>query len=639
MVRATELSASSKSLTVIAFVLAIAALYVGRTVFIPLALALVLSFLLTPFVVLLEKIHLGRVPSVLLIVTVSLVMIGMASWRATGQLVEIMDRLPDYKANLDTKIRSLHGSKASSLSKATATIQELNKELAVVPSQVSGHAPAKQQGTPYPIRPIPVEVAPPASSLIHDLGALLGPLSGPLETASIAIIFTMFMLVKREDLRNRVIRLAGRGRLSTMTQAFDDAGHRLSRFLLLQLLVNAAYGLSFGTGLYFVGVPHALLWGMVAAFLRFVPYAGTFVAAALPTAMAIAVFPGWRQAGMVFGLFVVLELIIANVVEPMLYGAHTGISSLAILVAAAFWATLWGPVGLILSTPLTVCLVVLGRYVPHLKFLEVVLGDEPALPPEQLFYQRLLAADQDEARSIAETHLKDHEVESLYESIIIPALKLAEQDFYIDALDDDTRKFILRSTGELIEDFGDRLTEDLPNASDDENDYRQHDRARLARSYSKISCIPLRAGSDELVAMMLAQLLRGHGFRAFEVRVRAMEDILKELSQQKPSIICVSCLPPFAAASARSLCKRLKGSFPHLQIIIGLWHQDGGVSAARERLGAGCPDLVTTTLSEVLAEVQRLTTREPAAELLAEKVPPQAKIASDTMFEHPARRV
>lgn len=619
MVRATELSASTKSLTVIAFVLAIAALYVGRTVFIPLALALVLSFLLTPLVALLEKIHLGRVPSVLITVTLSLVMIGMATWGAAGQLVEIMIRFPDYKANLDTKIQSLQGSKASNLGKATATVQELNKELAAVPGQVSGHTAAKEQGTPRAIRPIPVEVAPPASSLIHDLGALLGPLSGPLETAIIVVIFTMFMMMKREDLRNRVIRLAGRGHLSTMTQAFDDAGQRLSRFLLLQFLINAAYGLSFGVGLYFVGVPHALLWGMVAAFLRFVPYVGTFVAAALPTAMAIAVFPGWRQAGVVFGLFVVLELITANVVEPMLYGAHTGISSLAILVAAVFWATLWGPVGLILSTPLTVCLVVLGRYVPHLKFLEVVLGDEPALPPEQLFYQRLLAADQDEARSIAETHLKDHEVESLYESIIIPALRLAEQDFYIDALDDDIRRFVLRSTRELIEDVGDRLTEDLPNAGDDEINCRKEAQARLAGSYSNISCIPVRVGSDELVAMMLAQLLRVKGFRAFEVRAGAMEDILKDLTQQKPSIVCVSCLPPFAASSARSLCKRLKGSLPHLQVIIGLWHHDGGASAARERLGAGCPDVVTTTLSEVLAEVQRLTLGEPAAELLAEK--------------------
>jgi predicted PurR-regulated permease PerM len=620
LVRTKEILASSKSLMVIAFVLAIAALYFGRTVFIPLALALVLCFLLTPFVIILEKIRFGRVPAVIAVVVLSLGLVGIATWGVAGQLVEIMVHFPDYKANLDVKIQSLHSSKTSNFSRATASVQELNKELAAVPGEVAGRVQAKDQGTTRPARPIQVQFAPPASSLVQDLGALLGPLSGPGETAVIVIIFTMFMLVKREDLRNRAIRLAGRGQLSVMTQAFDDASRRLSRYLLLQFLVNAAYGSCFGLGLYLVGVPHALLWGVVAAFLRFVPYIGTFVAAALPIAMAIAVFPGWRQAGLAFAVFVVLELIVSNVVEPMLYGAHTGISSLAILVAAVFWAMLWGPVGLILSTPLTVCLVVLGRYVPQLKFLDVVLGDEPALPPEQLFYQRLLAMDQEEARSIAEAHLKDkgNKIESFYESIIIPALRLAEQDYYIEALDDDTRRFVLRSTRELIEDIGDGLIEDSAHASANENGNEngngKRDLRSLAGSSANIACIPVRGGSDELVAMMLAQLLRSAGYRALQVRPGALEEMLEEVSQQESSIVCVSCLPPFATASARSLCKRLKARFPGMQIIIGLWHLNGGVGAARERLGAGCPDIVMTTLSEALAEVQRLTDPEAAAE-------------------------
>ncbi len=616
MVCTKEISASSKSLMVIAFVLAIAALYFGRTVFIPLALALVLSFLLTPFVAILEKIRFGRVPAVIAVVVLSLALVGIATWGVAGQLVEIMVHFPDYKANLDTKIQSLHSSKTSNFSRATASVQELNKELAAVPGEVAGRVQAKDQGTTRPARPIQVQFAPLASSLVQDLGALLGPLSGPGETAVIVIIFTMFMLVKREDLRNRAIRLAGRGQLSVMTQAFDDASRRLSRYLLLQFLVNAAYGSCFGLGLYLVGVPHALLWGVVAAFLRFVPYIGTFVAAALPIAMAIAVFPGWRQAGLAFAVFVVLELIVSNAVEPMLYGAHTGISSLAILVAAVFWATLWGPVGLILSTPLTVCLVVLGRYVPQLKFLEVVLGDEPALPPEQLFYQRLLAMDQEEARSIAEAHFKDkgNQIESFYESIIVPALKLAEQDYYIEALDEDTRRFVLRSTREVIEDIGDGLIEESAHASANENGNGKRDLRRLAGSDANIACIPVRSGSDELVAMMLAQLLRSAGYRALQVRPGALEEMIEEISQRESSIACVSCLPPFATASARSLCKRLKARFPDMQIIIGVWHLDGGVSAARERLGAGCPDLVMTTLSEALKEVQRLTDPEAAAE-------------------------
>ena len=246
----------------------------------------------------------------------------------------------------------------------------------------------------------------PPTNLVQDLRALLGPLAGPAETAAIVVIFTAFMLIKREDLRNRLIRLGGQGQLTVMTQALDDASQRLSRYLLLQFLVNAGYGLLFGVGLYFIGIPHALLWGILAALLRLVPYVGTLIATAFPMAMALAVFPGWQHALLIFGLFVVLELIVANMIEPWLYGAHTGISSLAILVAAVFWSMLWGPVGLILSTPLTVCLMLVGRYVPHLSFLEVLLGDEPVLSPHELFYQRLLAMDQDEARNVAEVQLQ-----------------------------------------------------------------------------------------------------------------------------------------------------------------------------------------------------------------------------------------
>lgn len=606
LVRTRESSASSKSLTVIAFVLAITALYFGRTVFIPLALALVLSFLLTPFVSLLERIRLRRVPSVMVVIILALALVGAGSWGVAGQLVEIMVRLPDYKANLDEKIHSLHGASTGKLSKASASIEELGKELSAVPGQISDHSEGQNRQTTRPAHPIQVQVAPPASNLMQDLGALLGPLSGPLETALIVVIFTTFMLVKREDLRNRAIRLAGRGQLSRMTQAFDDASRRLSRFLLLQCLVNASYGFLFGLGLYFIGVPHALLWGTILAIFRFIPYIGTWAAAALPIAMAIAVFPGWRQAGMTFGIFVVLELIVANFIEPLLYGSHTGVSSLAILVAAVFWTTLWGPVGLILSTPLTVCLVVLGRYVPQLNFLEVVLGDEPALPVEQHFYQRLLAMDQDEATSIAEGYLKENQTERFYEFLLVPALRMAEQDDYFDAVDAQTKRFILRSIQELIDDTGDRL-EAMGRSVDRQPGDGLQQPAMLTPADTKISCMPVRAGSDELVATMLAQLLGSAGYRALEVRAGAVEESLAEVSQQESSIVCVSCLPPFSATSARSLCKRLKSAFPKRRIIVGVWHLDGGAETARERLGASAPELVVTKLSEAVAEVQRLT--------------------------------
>jgi len=586
-----------------------AALYFGRQIFIPLALAVVFSFLLTPLVGLLERIHFGRVPAVCVVLVLAFAMLGTVTWSVAGQMVEIMVDFPDYKANLDNKIQSLHLLNGGHLSKATATVQELNKELAAVPGELaSGHGQSKDQGAGRPARPISVQVAAPPSNLVQDLRALLGPLAGPMETAAIVIIFTVFMMVKREDLRNRAIRLAGRGQLNLVTQALDDAGRRLSRYLLLQFLVNAGYGLLFGVALYFVGVPHALLWGVLAALLRFVPYIGTLIAAAFPVAMALAVFPGWHQAVLAFGVFVILELTVSNIIEPILYGAHTGISSLAVLVAAVFWATLWGPVGLILSTPLTVCLMVLGRYVPQLNFLEIVLGDEPVLPPEQQFYQRLLAMDQDEARTIAESHLKGNPLESLYESVFVPALRLAEQDHHVEGLDDDTRAFIFQSTRELIEDLGDRLAEESASEAS---------KTEIAATNVNIVCMPARKGPDELVTVMLAQLLRKAGYRAREMKAGTVDDMLAAVSQQEFNIVCVSSLPPYPAGQARAICKRLQAAVPPPQVIVGLWNLEGGVPAAQARVGSSCSSVVTT-LADALDQVQRCTGSTVPTEVLAE---------------------
>ena len=463
MVRPTNTTIPSKSSLLIAVALAIAALYFGRQIFIPVALALVLSFLLTPLVGLLEKVRLGRVLAVLVVMALGFALTAGLAWEVAGQLLDITGHFRDYKANLEETIRSLHPPKDGAIGQATATVRELNKELASVPAQQSHDA----NGTPRTARPLPVQVTAPPTNLIEDLRALLGPLAGPAETASIVVIFTAFMLIKREDLRNRLIRLGGEGQLTVMTQALDDASQRLSRYLLLQFLVNAGYGVFFGAGLYFMQIPHALLWGMLAALLRLIPYVGTLIAAAFPVAMALAVFPGWQHALMIFGLFVLLEAIVANVIEPWLYGAHTGISSLAILVAAVFWSVLWGPVGLILSTPLTVCLMLLGRYVPRLAFLEVLLGDEPVLSPPELFYQRLLAMDQDEARHIAETPLKEKSLEAVYSSVLIPALRLAEEDRHLDAVGERTIEFISQSTREIIEDLGDRVLAENSAKKDD----------------------------------------------------------------------------------------------------------------------------------------------------------------------------
>ena len=612
-------NASSKSSLVIATGVVIATLYFGRQIFIPVALAIVLSFLLTPLVAWLQKIRLGRIPAVLIVLLLCFSLAAGVGWSVARQFLEITSHIQDYRDNIEENIRSLHSRKNAPLIQATATVQELNKELGAAPADAAKAAQNKDGGT-HPAKPIPVQVTAPPTNFIQDLRTLMGPLAGPLETTALVIVFMAFMLINREDLRNRVIRLSGQGQLTVVTQALEDASDRLSRYLFLQFLVNAAYGSLFGLGLYIIGVPHPLLWGALGALLRFVPYVGTSIATAFPMAMAVAVFPGWKQALLTFALFAVLELIIANVVEPWLYGSHVGVSSLAILVAAIFWATLWGPVGLILSTPLTLCLILVGRYVPQMSFLEVLLGDTPALSPEELYYQRLLAMDPDEARNVAEDYLKDKSFESLYESVLIPALRLAEEDRHIDVLGDRSAEFISQCTRELIDDLGDRIQ--LPDSQPAGNG----NGVPVENSHfadASVICVPARDEADELVGMMLAQLLRQAGNKqARSIAIGAVEDMLNQVVESRARIVCVSALPPFAVGQARSLCKRLRVRIPDIAIVVGLWGFSGGVPRAQQRVGPATADAVSTVLSEALMQVRRLAEKpaEKKAEFLPESV-------------------
>ena len=383
----------------------VAALYFAREILIPLAFALTLTFLLTPAVALLQRLHIGRVVSVLATVLVSVAVAGGISWIIANQLVDVANQLPLYRQNIHARIDAFHLPVTGQLSQAAQSVQEIVDELGSpsVPSPALASPDRKQNkpnAPPAPQSPFPVRVVQPSAGGWKELRDLGTPVLAPLGRAGMVLIFTVFMLLKREDLRNRLLRLAGLGHLNRMTQALDDASGRVSRYLLMQFLVNAGFGVLFGLGLYFIGVPNAALWGVVAGILRIVPYVGTLVAATLPIALSLAAFDGWLRPLLVFFLVASLELIVANFIEPWLYGTHVGISSLALLVSSVFWAVLWGPAGLILSTPLTVCVVVLGRYVPHLSFLHILLGDESVLAAEAQIYQRLLAMDQLEAQTI-----------------------------------------------------------------------------------------------------------------------------------------------------------------------------------------------------------------------------------------------
>jgi AI-2E family transporter len=347
-------------------------------------------------------------------------------------------------------------------------------------------------------------------------------------------------------------------------------------------------------GVYFIGIPHPLLWGVLASLLRFVPYIGTPVAAAFPMGLALAVFPGWSQLAFTFALFLLLELTIANLVEPWLYGSHTGVSSLAILVAAIFWGTLWGPVGLLLSTPLTVCLILMGRYVPQLSFLEIVLGDEPVLSPQAHFYQRLLALDDEEARDIAENYLKEKLIGEFYDSVLIPALNLAETDRHMNVIDEIKTKFIYQSTRELIEE----LYEDSASLEPDHPLGRSG--AGHAQPGSMVVCIPARDEADEIVGIMAMQLLRRAGQNVNTLPIGSVSTMVEKAEQLHPDVICISALPPFASVQARSLCKQVRRRCRDTKIFLGLWGYPGGVPKAQERVGSGCADMIGTSLSQMV---------------------------------------
>jgi predicted PurR-regulated permease PerM len=576
-------------------VVAIGTLYIARAVFIPLALAFLFALLLTRPVAFLERIRLPRSIAIFTVVLTLLSLVGLAGWRTSQQFVDLTNRMPTYKEALKVKIDAMRGSNSRSLDNASNAVKELESEIAKVAPGSSSQSGLKKAPTApgsSPLHPLSVEVVPPS----NPIGSVQNVI-GPLATAGLVTIFTIFILFGRENLRNRLIRLASGGQLILMTQAMDDASQRINRYLLLQFLVNSGYGLLIGLALHFIGVPNAALWGLGATVLRFLPYLGPPLAALMPILLSLAVFPGWYHALATMALFLILELIVSNLVEPLLYAAHVGLSPLAILVAAVFWTLVWGLPGLVLSTPLTVCLVVIGRYVPSLKFLNVILGDEPVLPPHSKYYQRLLASDQNEAKKILEECLKEKPLEEVYSSVVIPALRLAEQDRHRQELDEEMQTFIYQSTREIIEELGAAATERF-SKSETQNPAETPDAVPEIRGLD-VLCIPARDEADDLVAILLSQILVQRGHSAKSIAIASVATMLSVVCELKPRIVCISALPPHALGHARALYARLHNQFPELYIVVCLWHFEGDLRKAGIRLRMAKDHGFFTNLAEV----------------------------------------
>ena len=584
-------------LAVVVAVVAIVTLYFARIVLIPFALALLFTFILTPVVKLLERIHFGRIPSAILVVLLSVGACGAVGWTVAKQFSQVVNQLPDYKANIRTKLTSLHWKSPHALDNASQTMTEISKDLATAPTgQRSGDAtlthPTVMRPTPE-AKPIPVEVVKSPALPLESMQNVLELLASVL----IVLVFTIFMLIRREDLRNRLISLAGDGNLRLVTQTLDDASARVSRYLLLQFVVNTCYGIFIGTCLHFIGLPGALLWGVIVGTLRFLPYIGPPLGGIMPLLLSLAVFDGWTRPLIVLGLFVFTELIVSNLVEPFLYGIHTGISSLAILVAAIFWTAIWGPIGLVLSTPLTVCVLVVGRHVPRLRFLQILLGDEPALMPDSRFYQRLLAMDHEEARQVLENHLEGKTLEELYDSVLIPALSLAEQDRHQNLLEDANQKFICQSTRELIDEFWEPRSEE-PAVGVDRGGLSIAVAAHGGAS-RKVVCVPARDEADEIVAIMLAQVLETAGHQALCIPLGTAAEMLAQVKDERPDVVCISALPPFAIPHARALYAKLRAQDSKLRIVVGLWNFTDDPTKVSRRLGLSEGARAFTTLAEL----------------------------------------
>jgi predicted PurR-regulated permease PerM len=558
--------------------LIIAGLYFGREILVPVALAVLLSFVLAPFVSRLQSFRLPRVAAVLAVVILGFGIIFSLGGLMVTQASKLAEALPGYETTLRNKIETLRGitgGGTGTLQRASEVLNDLKTELQ---STKAGNPPSTtvlQQ--PSDSKPIPVEVRQPDPGALNTLVAIIAPLLSPLTTTGIVVIFVVFILMQRQDLRNRFVRLAGSDDIQRTTAALDEAGERLSRLFLTQIAFNAAFGVAIGIGLQLIGVPSAPLWGLVAMILRFVPYIGAFISAIFPLILAAAVGSGWEMLLLTVILFVVLELLASQVVEPVIFGHSSGLSPVAIIVAASFWTWLWGPVGLVLATPLTICLVVVGRHVDRLQFLDIMLGDQPALTPSQLIYQRMLAGDPIEAAEQAREYLKAASLEDYYDSVLTGGLGLAAADNRLGHLDAERLDRITATVRELVDDLDgheDVQVVEAPSsntsplatlvdAGSDEDETRT---PRVWQAPRAILCIPGFSKLDEAAAIVLAQLLRRRGYGASAEQYDAMS-VAKffslDLTGTEFVCICYADRPSNAKLhyAVRRLTKKTKSAY------------------------------------------------------------------------------
>jgi len=564
-------------------VIVVAVLRLAQEVFIPLALAILCTFLLAPMVELLTRCYIKRSFAVIVSLTLGLALIVGLGTLVFNQFADLAKELPSYQRQLRTNLTQFGGALRGGVAETTHAFEALTKEIdRVAPSEPKPRGVAK------------VQVVEPPATALDTIRSVVGPVARPLGTTLAVIVLVAFMLLRLTDLRDRILRLLGSRYLHLTTEALNDAASRISRYLLMQIVINGWTGLAVTVGLWALNVPNAVLWGALTLVLRFIPYIGVWMAAAIPLALSFAVFDDWTRSLMVFGLFVVLELFDWAVLEPWLYGTHTGVSPVALLLAAGFWTWLWGFAGLFLAVPMTVCAAVMGKYIPQLKFLQVLLGDEPVLKPHERLYQRLLSSNRDQADSVLHAALRQSSILEVCDAIIVPAVLRAEEDHESGTLTDARRQTILEHINQWVDERLELMTPAMSRFANVEAP------ARVA-----VLCVPASGRADEIIAKLFQAVIIERNLTARIIGRDATETVAGPGAARA---IVISAAPPEAVTAARAACKRIRVDNGEIPVLVGLWNAAGDLDRARQRLTAAGATQTVVTFAECFAHLESVIT-------------------------------
>ncbi len=561
-------------------VVLVGTLAAAREILIPIALAILLAFVLAPVVERLQRIGVPAWLAAAMTVGVSIAAVAFVSWIVALQALDLASNLPRYREAVREKVRSLAGETDGWLSRAQRGLTEVREQVRDATSSLDG----SQQ--PAQAAPVTVTLPPATTGPIESLVELLSALIQPLFAGGIVLVFTSFILVKREDLRNRALALAGADRLRISTQVIEEATLNVSRFLFAQFLINVGFGTVFAIGLLLIGVPNAILFGALVVPLRFVPIVGPSLAAALPTLLAMIVLDGWTAPLLTLGLFSVLETSCLYVIEPWAYGVRTGLSTPAVLLALVFWTWLWGAPGLVLAMPMTLCIAVLGRHLPSMQWITMVLNEQPALSDAARAYQRLLAFDADDALSVARAARDRGGLDHAYEDVLLPALALVQVDRRDGELSAEQLRFVLDALSEIVQ----TIADDVPAPV-------------VASQPVNVLCVPARTEADGLSALMLALILRSRGHIATAMgSVQLISERAETVGKSDTATAVVICaMPPLAEIHARVLCQRIRAESPTRHVVVGLWHEAGHDVASSRLLKFGASQMVTKLADAVNA--------------------------------------